>query len=872
MLQRSWHRLPKYLTRHGPIYFEIPSLSHQKPPAFYLFQTRYKSWFSPFKSKSQIIIEEPENSPQLLKDARFQDINHTIKTTDITNPQKREILNEKLQLVISDVPFDNHVLDLVNTIFMELYKLDNYTVKFDDTTTLLHKSAEVILAESLPVLPEFLSIIIQHALKSQTALQTQDLVYITLLASKLTNSNISLNDTLVLLIRSNRTLDKLYFEALIDYYHTSNTLQLNVFETISQVCKDHHQSLDDVFFNRLILYIEKLFEKPPRVHEYKDLERSVPRVQLALTTALDSFKPETASIETTLNLLRVSHELLQVSHNSNLASARNEILDYLMGVEFNDVFLRQPDELLVSSFLELCLETGYSKLYIGVFDLIVDNSMFFSAERVVQANLFKLKELPEEQLYGKIVQHLQDSDTDPTALLLNVLQAFVTPGIVLPNGFLVQNLMQKFGTEIDLPVMSYKICIDRAIADNNGLMARELFDRSLGNFTQWSEDLSPKICRTLNDLIVISCNDISDIQELFLFFTTVKQQMKGRLCDINVVTELSKRMLGEELVGDCIEMLKRELPAIKKNSPSRLPLNEPFGQDYMALFNVLHDFITTYTNEETFETNWVLYGQLHKIFHVPYDSYLPAMKFFCSHGRLNASLVILRHIRGLSENHGNHNHLPPLKDMYMYLFQEFGDKLYEDGVNEVHEFLKTDISLPKQDIELQNSILNAYSNLQEVGKTRDLFLSMNPMKRIDGKSVINEKTVQIMLKTYTYSDLNYVKTFWNNLSTFGIYPNYDIFRQYLIAHVYHGFTADAIELTNEMNDFDLEVSTDTLASMYNFCLTSKHQDDIEKWAEKAYPEIWESAVQKNLLKRSDDYVPETSMLLEGVSDTKALDV
>ncbi|EGV60754.1 hypothetical protein CANTEDRAFT_116822, partial [Yamadazyma tenuis ATCC 10573] len=203
--------------------------------------------------------------------------------------------------------------------------------------------------------------------------------------------------------------------------------------------------------------------------------------------------------------------------------------------------------------------------------------------------------------------------------------------------------------------------------------------------------------------------------------------------------------------------------------------------------------------------------------------------------------------------------------MYVYLFEEFGDKLYQEGVEEIHEYLKTDVSLPRQDLELQNSLLQAYSNLQEVGKTRDLFLAMNPMKKIEGKSTINEETVQIMLKTFTYSNLNHVKLFWNNLSRFGILPNDAIFRQYLIAYVYHGFPEEATSLTEEMDDYGLEVTEDTVVSLYNFCLSSEDQDKIEEWAHAHYKELWQSAVDKKLLTRSNNYLPESSLLLENVT-------
>merc|ERR1712080_152911 len=114
--------------------------------------------------------------------------------------------------------------------------------------------------------------------------------------------------------------------------------------------------------------------------------------------------------------------------------------------------------------------------------------------------------------------------------------------------------------------------------------------------------------------------------------------------------------------------------------------------------------------------------------------------------------------------HGDHSFQPPSPEIYMYLLNEFGDKLYEEGVIQLHDWLKTDTNIPRVGLELTNVIMNAYCNLQDVAKVRDLFIAASINDKVDETSAV------IMIKAYTYNDLHYVEKFWDNLSKFGLVP------------------------------------------------------------------------------------------------------
>ena len=119
-----------------------------------------------------------------------------------------------------------------------------------------------------------------------------------------------------------------------------------------------------------------------------------------------------------------------------------------------------------------------------------------------------------------------------------------------------------------------------------------------------------------------------------------------------------------------------------------------------------------------------------------------------------------------------------------------------------------------------------------------------------------------MLKTFTYSDMMYVQKFWNDLSLYGVLPNYAIFKQYIIAHVYHGLVDEAFEVLKEMEDYDIEFSSDLLLAMHNYCLEVPAQEKVKSWAQKNFPDKLESLAEKGLLKPATNYVPNENLIAE----------
>lgn len=900
---------------------ECPSAT--KPVIHYRAYSKV-SWFNPLskfnstksldKEKLDIIIEEPnENIEGTIEGNYFRTFKHYLKTTEIPVNLRRRILSEKLSEFVKQVPrFDENPMSLpiLNSVFLNLYNLNGRqfedpktgmikgVLNLEDLITLFEKSSIAVSNEKERnlLLPEFMAILAQYFLRQEANLvPVKLLVHVVDLGSSVRHSN--LRNTLELLVKSRKSsLNPEFTMHLLKYYDTRGMLTLSVFDDILFVSKKHPNAniIDDYFYNKYVEYVELLYAHvPPRVHEYKILEKDIDRVQIITNKkVIEGAILDKLSVGVLLNLLKLTMELETVNRREETQQSITKILDFFVSkpreqlaatlkLIQEEVFKQDyGDEALAETLLLITWSnTKYRVIAQSLTDFILADDIKFSQILRFQANVQNFlgnipKDIPEGELANTVVQRVDkllkeieaseienEKEIDLSELCNRIIQSLLTIGNISPRGDFTDSIMRYFqkSKNVEISVYSYKYRLDKAIDLSEHIQAVNIFEDSLESFTQWPCHNDPTIHRSLNDLIILVCRKMEDIQVIFPIFTKIKQQMVNTQCNAGAIKSMAVKMLQAEYVGDLIEMLKRELPKIDKDDTIKLPIEGEYDIKYRELFKLLHDFVITYNNEDTHETNWVLYGELHKYFHVPYDTYLPAMKFFCEKDRLNAALIIFRQIKKLSELHGNHNHLPPLRDMYMYLFQSFGDKLYEEGVEEVHEYLKMDISIPKQDIALQNAILNAYSNLQEVGKAKDLFISMSTVPKLIGG--INEETIQIMIKTYTYSDMIYVQKFWNNLSQYGIIPNYSIYRQYLIAHVYHGLVEDAIQLTEDMKDYDLEVTEDTLLSMHNYCLEASDQKQIAKWASENYEEKWNEVINSGYLKGAEQYMPEKNLIV-----------
>ncbi|CAN3373674.1 hypothetical protein DIURU_005476 [Diutina rugosa] len=807
---------------------------------------RYRSWkptiprFSSPKKPSRKTQTPPTPS-------KLASLRPHLRTDLPPKIKSKELKTRLSQALTSSEPFTADDFDILSNTIKEINK--GTPLSDDETVDLFMVSADALLEQvnqpgNRIKMPKYLSQMISQLLTRQD-LDTRVLTKLVLMGAAMTSLPVALSG-----LARTRDLPEDFLGQLISQLPQS----LQTYEDIAGVFHDKLYSLNDDYYRQLMAHIESIYaEENPAVHEYLDLERSVDRIQLLMNSLVEHSDLSHLSTSTLLQLMKMIFELQSVSNWPTASANIKKLLTFLDNPakysEIRQVLFAQAleDEQLIETVLRLAHQ-DFPKLAKMLREFVSEHDVKFSPELQNQCQLYDIvhSSLSEDEK----AKSMEEASTDIDQMML----ALSTTNLNV-RGHIYQVLTASVGSS----AYSYKYLIDKAIADDDHVKAINLFDDSLERFTEWATMTDPSIVNTLNNLIEILCRHMDDAMAIFPIFTKIKQNMSTPQCSPEVIKAFAQRMLEQELVGDTIEMLKRELPKMSPDSPIKLPSDQPFGYKYNELFNVLHNFAITYTNESTHETNWVLYGELHKYFTVPNETYLPAMKFFCEHNRPNAALVILRQMNHLHGLHGDHQHLPPSKDVYKYLFEQFGDQLYEEGVIEVHESFKMDINIEQADLELQNTILNAYANLQDVARTRDLFLSLVPHG-------INSETATIMLKAYTYNDMSYVKEFFNNLSQFDLVADDKICQQYLIAHVYHGLVDEAIDFTQKMEDeYDVTVTSSTIIALHNYCIAQNDQKRIDEWAQQEFPQQWQAASTSGLLRSATDYIPDTNLLAEPVN-------
>lgn len=828
------------------------------------------------KLEPQIIMEEGESS-QDRHQLQIRDLKHYMKTTDIPNSLRARILSTKLTDLINDAPstaFTKDILQTIDKVFTYLHDHhggDISTIILIDDLLELFRKTFMALQENNIAIPEYMATLAQLFLKSELQIPSEIYALIIDLAASLKLGDFE--HALNIVAYNARKLPSDFTEVVLEDLKLKGRLNIGVFEALLTLASNNSINIvNDSFCTQLCSHVEEVFkDEVPNIHEYENLDKHIYRIQ-ELTFKTMSFLSSLSTISL-LRLFNFFKDINLVVEYRNRSQGIASLIHQLESRPFDELIeALEAQDLLDESWSQtLLLEISKSGICLNlqqnVAKYIAKNDVRFSAGLRLQAELLlRLSEFDDgknirlEEIQ-KILLPFQHEDIENAQD--KIVEALILSDKILPNEEFLYHLQHYFKSNFDeLPgIDSFISRIEAAVRIKNVKMAINIFEESLKCETvHWDHDSSPRTQLALNKLISLVCEDETSIMDLFPTFQKIKQHMTTP-CNAEAIQLIAKKMLEEECVGDVIELLKRELPTMNSESHKRIPLVQSWAYSHRQLFEIIQNFCITYVQEETYETNWVLYGELHKYFAVPFDTYLPTMKFFCEKQRLHAALVIFQRIKLLNELHGAHHHLPPSREMYMYLFKTFGDHLYEQGVIELHEYLKMDINLPATDIDLQNCVLDAYSNLQNVGKARDLFLAISSNVKSEGG--VNEETARIMIKTYTYSDMMYVKKFWNNLSHFGIYPDYGLFKQYVIAHVYHGHVEEAFDLVRDIDDYNIELSSELLLAMHNYCLDPEKQQKVIEWAAENHKEEWDKVCQSGLLRRASKYMPDSNLITGG---------
>lgn len=835
-------------------------------------------------NSSHVITERELTDSESKKKVRrtINDARHYLRSTEFPERLRQKILLSTLCSLAEtrDYQICKELIPTINQILTHFQYSDGNLCDLippNILSMIFLNTFKTVLTVERPEYPPYMGKLALRLLKGIDNISSDFLLDILEMSTQLQIGNFKSLLAFVLKYRAT-SLPKDFCACLLRRMHDSNRLNLGVFESLVDIGSSFSELKlvnDDVVtsFNE---YLEDLFKDTnPYMHEYKDLERNIYRVSYCANKIILS-SLGSVSTSSIVKLLSLKASLNSIAANEEDRQSASSVFTTLAKISGGN----SSEELKRVLFKNVLFDESISEIVLLEFtgggkevrevcsliaELIAANDVKYSSSLRLRAELIK-------ELQGKLtLAHIRESIdrvTQPFLLeaedKLEVL-ADVAQAVARIDGLPSQQLYEYLSKDMayqhngfTLPLRFFHYFVDCAVRLKDASFGRAVFKDSVERSAYpWNESSDPCAATSLNRLILLILSK-SDILEAFEEVQQIWLNVNGSL-DALSVNSMIQSMLGHDFVGDAIEVMTRALPRMKKDSFHKLPVSPPWSYAHRQLFNTLVKYVIT--SKADIEANWALYGEIHNYFQIPFESYMPVMKFFCEEGRLNAALIILRTVKLLNELHGAENcNPPPLRDMYMYLLQVFGDKLYEEGVQELHEYIKMDVNLDLQDIELQNCLLNAYTNLQDVGKARDIFLAISANSKEDGG--VNEETAQIMLKAYTYSGLSYVDKFWNNLSTYEVFPNIAIFKQYVIACVYHGDVKKAIDIVAAIDDYNLELSPDILLAMHNYCFQPHKQEQINKWLFENHAEEWKKLQLTGSLRTASKYDPEVPLLVE----------
>lgn len=821
------------------------------------------------KKKKEYIIEEPTIYQNETIQKYYNGISPYLveeESSDLTNELKVKMMSTKIEELLNNVEEIEGNDELIEVLelsikngFKDINNNNRTNIPIELSILLFDKLYNEIIIKQ----PGFSKQIIESLLLNIEKLP--NLTIIQLVTYIQDSKSSKLNQILKSLL--NRINFDSFLKDYLEYLYEKKKLSLEIFEELIEL-----EMIKDDMIKYLNKHIEDLFkETTPEVHCYLNLEYNIDRIQYVINQMINKLQFSGISLDSLLTIFKLNWEILQVNKCQESSDNNDKILNYLQDKtnQVKDEIFRQnlDDESLAECLLFTSWKYNNKMLANEITEFISKDEVKFLQMLRYQSEVYKivhnsLLNNVVEQIIAKLPEHMEN----PSEVYEKSIQAIMTSDIS-PTSEIIDQLQIQLSTEKS--IYSYKYLLDRAIEMNDYEVSMKIFNASVSDFTPWAQyNTDPTISKTINDLIQCVVNN-NPMKQAFPIFQSIKAQLQQQI-NIDTINSIVPKILQEDLTGDVIELMTRELPKMEQEQPDKFPIDKPFGYKYYKLYDMIHTYCITNTNDSRMVNNWYLYVHCYNYFFIPHERLLPTMKFFCENQRWNAALRIFRSLLELSKLHGEHNHKPPSREMYLYLINEFGDKLYEEGIIEIHESLKMDLTLDYQDRELIHSIMNAYCNLQEVSKVRDLFLTMSLNPKDEGG--VDETSAMLMIKAYTYHDLMYVEKFWNNLTTFGLIPDYKLLKQYLIAYSYHGLIDKSIEIVENIEqDYDLELNDDLLINMYNYCYEIQGQQKLQNWATKNHPEIWNNIVKSGKLIQASGYKPNENFLVDGsTNDPKRL--
>ena len=416
-----------------------------------------------------------------------------------------------------------------------------------------------------------------------------------------------------------------FLKDYLEYLYEKKKLSLEIFEELIEL-----EMIKDDMIKYLNKHIEDLFkETTPEVHCYLNLEYNIDRIQYVINQMINKLQFSGISLDSLLTIFKLNWEILEVNKCQESSDNNDKILNYLQDKtnQVKDEIFRQnlDDESLAECLLFTSWKYNNKMLANEITEFISKDEVKFLQMLRYQSEVYKivhnsLLNNVVEQIIAKLPEHMEN----PSEVYEKSIQAIMTSDIS-PTSEIIDQLQIQLSTEKS--IYSYKYLLDRAIEMNDYEVSMKIFNASVSDFTPWAQyNTDPTISKTINDLIQCVVNN-NPMKQAFPIFQSIKAQLQQQI-NIDTINSIVPKILQEDLTGDVIELMTRELPKMEQEQPDKFPIDKPFGYKYYKLYDMIHTYCITNTNDSRMVNNWYLYVHCYNYFFIPHERLLPTMKFF----------------------------------------------------------------------------------------------------------------------------------------------------------------------------------------------------------------------------------------------------
>ncbi|ODV62820.1 uncharacterized protein ASCRUDRAFT_6463 [Ascoidea rubescens DSM 1968] len=344
--------------------------------------------------------------------------------------------------------------------------------------------------------------------------------------------------------------------------------------------------------------------------------------------------------------------------------------------------------------------------------------------------------------------------------------------------------------------------------------AQDIFINSIKSGMDWVDSNNTKFKKVIPKIFekTFSTEIIVDEEDLKEQYKFLKKFEKS----VNTIDKISlnsvlKAFLKFDCVGNVIQFLSDQLEIDKENSKTnyyyRLSLNNKLNYD---IYYTLICYFIEYKGNGEDEICWAVYGLLQEYFQFPFEDYGAVLKKLMYINNPRGALLVFQQMKRYNRLYGTPE---PDTEHYKFLISSCGKLLFEEGILQLHAMYKMDLKI-ENDIGILNSFLEAYGNIVEPIKVRDIFESMLVTPR-GHKNFINHQTINYTLRAFSTFAIEDVYILWHNLSDYEIEPDLSNYLQFIKCNNYRREYINLIPIFEEMERSGIAVNKDVLKITYN---------------------------------------------------------